>query len=433
MSAQDPVDVINSASKERLIKELGLTEGSAEKVIAERPFASIDDVKRVPYFGDGKVNKLKIKINLSAAFAASAASEPVPDSAARVEAPAAPAPTSAAEPVTETHADEEKDGELPWHSDRRAPYPPSKSGGFTDRQVRAMPKHDGDNVYWAGREYPREVWDKKVKSWEARFPNIVEGNGNDKRTMSNDKRTIETLTQRTQATSSERFIVFCWDACDHTQLGTKWVDKFRVDPYGNVVAHPVLADNHSLTKFDVDHMFPWSRGGRSVKANFSACQNHANRFIKKDHLLVSLSPKAMQCGLSVTQFLGLMEFAEQRAGGKSNRSNSAKQQARVKGWLTSGPGAGEGLYNFAAKTRGMNAEQLWTFFESWFDKARAVGEDDAARANESAALAALKLRLEAAEARAAAAEARVASLEKEQLSRARDDTLCFPCFSLRSK
>jgi hypothetical protein len=114
--------------------------------------------------------------------------------------------------------------------------------------------------------------------------------------------------------------------------------------------------------------------------------------------------------------------------------------------LTRGPKKGEVLgKNFASDTKGKSGSELWTFFEKHFsDDARAVGEDDAERANESAALklrleaaenesAALKLQLEAAEARAATAEARVAFLEKEQLSRARDDTLCFPCFFLRSK
>eukprot|EP00959_Pyramimonas_sp_CCMP1952_P144668 3027752-Pyramimonas_sp.AAC.1 len=81
----------------------------------------------------------------------------------------------------------------------------------------------------------------------------------------------ETLGFRNKETSNEKNILVCWNELRHTHpcIGTKWQNEFRVDMYGNVVANPVAKTAYDLaiTKMDVDHVFPWSRGGRSTRSS----------------------------------------------------------------------------------------------------------------------------------------------------------------------
>ena len=81
--------------------------------------------------------------------------------------------------------------------------------------------------------------------------------------------------------------------------------------YGNIVSLSKSAggqaENYHLVFFDVDHIFPFSRGGRSVVKNFEAVQYCANRFVKGDNLVPMLSPVKLQCGLSEDQFIAIVE------------------------------------------------------------------------------------------------------------------------------
>ena len=81
--------------------------------------------------------------------------------------------------------------------------------------------------------------------------------------------------------------------------------------YGNIVSLSKSAggqaENYHLVFFDVDHIFPFSRGGRSVVKNFEAVQYCANRFVKGDNLVPMLSPVKLQCGLSKDQFIAIVE------------------------------------------------------------------------------------------------------------------------------
>ena len=52
----------------------------------------------------------------------------------------------------------------------------------------------------------------------------------------------------------------------------------RCDAYGNVVA--LHAKGDAVCSFDVDHIFPWSRGGLSVPVNLMAVYWGANRHVK---------------------------------------------------------------------------------------------------------------------------------------------------------
>ena len=93
-------------------------------------------------------------------------------------------------------------------------------------------------------------------------------------------------------------------------------ELFRLDMYGNVVS--IEANTFgALTYFDVDHLFPWSRGGRSVQANFAAVHYGANRWAKSDKLIPTLNCREGErvrennClrGISRTQFYNLFEYA----------------------------------------------------------------------------------------------------------------------------
>ena len=82
----------------------------------------------------------------------------------------------------------------------------------------------------------------------------------------------------------------------------------RCDPYGNIVSRD--AKSESLCAFELDHVFPWSRGGLSVPANFMAVHFGANRHVKRSKVRNAMTEEeveSMQTGLSVEQFLELVD------------------------------------------------------------------------------------------------------------------------------
>lgn len=94
--------------------------------------------------------------------------------------------------------------------------------------------------------------------------------------------------------------------------------SYRVDYFGNVVAldKPQGGAGTSLCMFDVDHIFPWRRGGGSKDVNFMALQCYANRNVKKCELLNVLDDtatgflKRMQCGLSIRELVDIFSARE---------------------------------------------------------------------------------------------------------------------------
>lgn len=125
----------------------------------------------------------------------------------------------------------------------------------------------------------------------------------------------EKPTFRTSQTSKDEIRQRCWrdlflyEATD--RIPKKWRDTFRVDPYGNVVA--LEATMLAACAFEVDHIFPWCRGGLSVPVNFVALYWGANRHVKSDRIPNSFSAETinrMQCGLSVENFLELLAQGE---------------------------------------------------------------------------------------------------------------------------
>lgn len=80
-------------------------------------------------------------------------------------------------------------------------------------------------------------------------------------------------------------------------------DEFRLDHYGNVLAF--RAEKSSRTSWDVDHLFPWSKGGLSEPGNLRIILARANRVVKRDRFEALIKPERMQIGVSLQQLLDL--------------------------------------------------------------------------------------------------------------------------------
>ncbi|CAI9114055.1 OLC1v1014674C1 [Oldenlandia corymbosa var. corymbosa] len=93
-----------------------------------------------------------------------------------------------------------------------------------------------------------------------------------------------------------------WKQLNH--LGNAGFDpeKFRVDPYGNVLYYH--ADAASPLAWDIDHWFPCSRGGLTVVSNLRIIQWQVYK--KKNNQLEFLIPWwDLQVGVSINQFLSI--------------------------------------------------------------------------------------------------------------------------------
>lgn len=154
--------------------------------------------------------------------------------------------------------------------------------------------------------------------WSRLYPVLLntgkEGNGR------------ETLADR-RRTSSTAVRQRCWEALlldpanrgETALMPREYRDLYRLDRYGNVVS--ILASpKDSICGFQVDHIFPWSRGGLTVDNNLAAVHWKANEQVKNDALLNAnelheASGKClatrMMVGLSIEQFLGLIREFEQ--------------------------------------------------------------------------------------------------------------------------
>ncbi len=233
------------------------------------------------------------------------------------------------------------------------------------------------HVNWNGKQYTPEQWKQKVNEWERRFPHIKDENGNT--VHPNETENVRTTAQRKARD-------FCWQKLPQINISSqkcpqKLRNIFRVDMYGNVVAHPEHTSDSALCCFDVDHCFPWCRGGRSVKENFAAVQWDAKRRVKSDKLIQTLHKDKMSCGLQLKQFEALMEHVKNQSG----RSRDTKADFdMVKYWLTTSPKAGKALSDFQGKfsewkkstkrsdgkkCKKSAGKELWDFFRHHFDEA----------------------------------------------------------------
>jgi len=149
--------------------------------------------------------------------------------------------------------------------------------------------------------------------------------------------------------------------------------------WGNLVClprslgHKDGAQNNALTFFDVDHVFPYSRGGRSVAANLVCCQSAANRHIKADNLVQSLLPGEMLCGISSGQMLAMVKYIDASSLGRKTTSH---YRALIMHALTSSPLNGESLIGFQKEVnRSLDPVVLVQYFtQRVTQQARLLGE-----------------------------------------------------------
>lgn len=162
-------------------------------------------------------------------------------------------------------------------------------------------------------EYRGQVMDSKAAStrrlmWEERYPATPRANkeGNGRETVR--KRVESTRDPELRRSAWADLLLLEGTERIKEELGSPWCKKYRSDPYGNVVA--LEAAGEAVCAFELDHIFPWSRGGLSVSANFMAIYWGANRFVKNDKIPNALTEdeiERMNCGLSVDSFIALVQ------------------------------------------------------------------------------------------------------------------------------
>ncbi|CAL8470412.1 g9954 [Coccomyxa elongata] len=162
-------------------------------------------------------------------------------------------------------------------------------------------------VRYLGRHLSADEAAKLRQQWQDRYPKVWHsdkgGNGR------------ETPQQRASATASKKVRTAAWDdllALEASErIPLPWHMRYRSDPYGNVVA--LDARGSSVSAFEVDHTFPWARGGLSLPANFMALFWRSNRIIKRDKIPTAMTSEelnSMQYGLSVDQFLAILALRD---------------------------------------------------------------------------------------------------------------------------
>ncbi|KAG1666225.1 hypothetical protein FOA52_011525 [Chlamydomonas sp. UWO 241] len=182
-------------------------------------------------------------------------------------------------------------------------------------------------VWWYdGVQLTKEQVAEMLARWERDYPVLPgtreHGNGREPRRPS---------------TSSDAVRNGCWEDLleleAQQRIPPKWRSLFRVDAYGNVVSL-LAAPKYSICGFQGDHIFPWSRGGLTVRPNLAALHWLANERVKNDELLNANAchrdsgrslVERMHVGLSMEQFLGLLEMRERIV----RRSDQAKFDARM--------------------------------------------------------------------------------------------------------
>ena len=235
----------------------------------------------------------------------------------------------------------------------------------------------------------REEFDDWAQTLEETYPVRYDGK--------NRLHPSETLSYRSTQCRKEWHA--CWDTLDRTAIEKAWkqamgtvpiisvMDNFRVDAFGNVVSK--LAKSKAVCAFEVDHVFPWSRGGCSRRGNFAGLYWGAN-VLKKEKLIqgAELSPQpclgddragsagsargggaagGLQVGLSVEMFVALFRRSRDL---KLRRQDMKYCDNLAVHWLTCSRPAGQSkadLWSELGLERGGELEPaaLWNAFESW--------------------------------------------------------------------
>ena len=136
----------------------------------------------------------------------------------------------------------------------------------------------------------------------------------------------------------------------NSRLGVRgaFAKDFRVDAFGNVVC--LGADSRAVTGFQVDHIFPNSRGGLSANDNGIALYWGANQGVKSDHLVNILSAAEMQCGLRAEDLLALVDAIAHESVSKDERRRRAEElEAMLTVCLPTGKGSVEDFQRLVDK------------------------------------------------------------------------------------
>ena len=238
----------------------------------------------------------------------------------------------------------------------------------------------------------REEFDNWAQTLEETYPVRYDGK--------NRLHPSETKQYRMTQCQKERDA--CWNTLDRTAIENAWkqampgtvpiksVKDFRVDAFGNVVSNPNNRTGYkAVCAFDVDHVFPWSRGGCSRRGNFAGLYWGAN-VLKKDKLIqgAELSPqpclgddragsagsargggaaRGLQVGLSVEMFIALFRHSRDIS---TSRQDMMYCDNLAVHWLTCSRPKGQSkadLWSELGLERGGELEPaaLWNAFESW--------------------------------------------------------------------
>ena len=178
--------------------------------------------------------------------------------------------------------------------------------------------HD-DTVSWHGQIYEKKEWDAKIKGWQNKHPIIKE---------KCDLKETESF----KKTRAKVYRNLCWEGAimcfsNDPIIPKPYQKTFAIDIFGNVICKD--ARNNTLLFFDVDHIFPWKRGGLTDPRNLEALHFHVNRFIKREKFLQELNPLDMRKGLSAYQLRKLFEEAKLQVDNKKRLMDEKFIQERA--------------------------------------------------------------------------------------------------------
>ena len=178
---------------------------------------------------------------------------------------------------------------------------------FDENSVMCMPvfSKNGKTVTWNDAKYTVKEWEEKVKGWNISYP------------VKQEKELRETAKFKAYIPSGVRKI--CWHNADfcffyYASIPKPFRKDFATDAFGNVIRNDV--PNMSLLFFDVDHIFPWARGGLSDPRNFWALHYYANRYVKNDNILQDMNAQDLQVGLTKDNLRMLFNEVERQIGEK---------------------------------------------------------------------------------------------------------------------
>mmetsp|Transcript_8638 Transcript_8638/g.17319 ORF Transcript_8638/g.17319 Transcript_8638/m.17319 type:complete len:478 (-) Transcript_8638:88-1521(-) len=290
------------------------------------------------------------------------------------------------EPLLERKKEEVKEVSPPTHwLELKQPFPMASEHNlleedctFTAESLRELPVREGRNVTWNGKPYTEREFDIMLNKWRKVFPGVAKG----KRTAA-----MESLSYKSKAL--KELAEWAFEACAKIENDVidfeKTEVRFRKDRYGNVVGYGKGISNGSITKFDVDHIFPWSRGGLTVPENLEALSSRANSVGKNDKFLQELSKEDLETGLREEQIVCLFKYIKEvkafegrmvlRSTSASWRiRNAQKYRDKAISWLKWAPGTGEQLGAHMSiseigrnKDGSYNGREIFDYLEDWFE------------------------------------------------------------------